>query len=135
MSDTLSKQEYLVVSRGQWDERASKKDVQNAINEFYVWYERNLELGTMKPGSRLVPESKLVSRRGITDGPFIEAKEIVGGFWFIVAQNLEQAAKLAAENPCLAYGLELEIRPLEANRALATDITNETPAEWRRDEA
>jgi hypothetical protein len=135
MSAISPKHEYLVISRGQWDERASKQDVQNAIDDFYVWYERSLALGTMKPGSRLAPKSKLVSKTGITDGPFVEAKEIVGGFWFIVAANLDEAAKLAVENPCLAYGLELEIRPLEADRALATAVTNETPAKWRSDEA
>jgi hypothetical protein len=135
MSAISSKNDYLVISRGQWDECASKRDVQNAIDDFYVWYERNLELGTIKPGSRLAPKAKIISRGGITDGPFTEAKEIVGGFWFIVAASLEEAARLASENPCLAYGLVLEIRPLEAEKALATAVTNETPAKWCSDDA
>jgi hypothetical protein len=131
MSTIASKHEYLVISRGQWDADASQQDVQNAIDRFYIWYERHLELGTMKRGSRLEPETKLVAKSGITDGPFAESKEIVGGYWFIVASSLDAAARIAAENPCLAYGLKLEIRPLTGDRALATDITNETPAQWR----
>jgi hypothetical protein len=123
--------EFLVLSRGRWDERASPGDVQKAIDDFYVWYEHNVEIGRMKPGSRLGRASKLVSRGSVIDGPFAEAKEVVGGFWFIVAANLEEAAALAAENPCLAFGLSLEIRPLEAQRALASELTNETPAAWR----
>lgn len=124
--------EYLVISRGQWDEGASRDDIQRAIDAFYVWYERSLASGAMKPGSRLAPGGKVVSRSAVTDGPFAEAKELVGGYWFIVARSLDEAAAIAANNPCLAYGLTLELRPLEAERARANAVTNETPAAWRR---
>lgn len=133
MDASSSNKQYLVISRGQWEETASRQDVQDAIDRFYVWYERNLELGRMKPGSRLKSEGKVVSRRSITDGPFAEAKELVGGFWFIVAGSLHEAAALAAENPCLAYGLSTEVRELEEAKALATVVTNETPPAWRRE--
>jgi hypothetical protein len=123
--------DYLVLSRGKWDEDASPEAVQQAIDAFYAWYERNLALGRMKSGSRLAREGKVVSRASTTDGPFAEAKELVGGFWFIVAASLEEAAALAAENPCLAYGLALEIRPLDPERATASAIATETPSAWR----
>ena len=46
----------------------------------------------MKPGSRLSTERAIVSRAGIrTDGPFGEAKEIIGGYILIQAENLDQA--------------------------------------------
>lgn len=125
------KNDYLVISRGQWDEQATREDVQRAIDQFYTWYEGHLASGRMKPGSRLAPVGKLVGHQLITDGPFTETKEVVGGFWFIVAASLEEAAELAAENPCLAFGLTLELRPLEAERALAVAVTNETPPAWR----
>nr|WP_298123407.1 YciI family protein [uncultured Pseudoxanthomonas sp.] len=126
--------DYLLISRGQWDETASKEDVQDAIDRFYAWYERGVAEGMLKPGSRLENRGKLISRDGITDGPFAEAKELVGGYWFIVADSLDAAARIAAGNPCLPYGLTLEIRPLEAARARAQDVTNETPPAWRPDE-
>lgn len=127
----MSKSEYLLISRGQWDETASPQDVQSAIDRFYTWYEQGLADGVLKPGSRLETHGKRVTRDGITDGPFAEAKELVGGYWLIVADSLDDAARIAAENPCLAYGLTLEIRPLEAARARADDVTNETPPAWR----
>jgi hypothetical protein len=120
--------DYLVLSRGQWDKSASQADIESAIEKFYRWYEQNLNSGRMKPGSRLGTEVAMVSKSGIvTDGPFGEAKEIVGGYWFIVARNLREAAEIAAQNPCAQYGLHFEIRPLEAARASAYDLTNETP--------
>jgi hypothetical protein len=121
--------EYLVLSRGQWDKDASKEEIEAAIHKFYHWYERNLKEGRMKAGSRLSRERAVVSKAGIvTDGPFGEGKEIVGGYWFIVARNLREAADLAAQNPCAQYGLSFEIRPLESERASAYNVTNENPA-------
>jgi len=130
----MTTSDYLLISRGQWDDTASKEDVQNAIDRFYTWYERGVAEGVLKPGSRLENRGKQVSRNGIIDGQFAEAKELVGGYWFIVAESLDDAARIAAQNPCLAYGLSLEIRPLEAAPARAQDVTNETPAAWRKGE-
>lgn len=126
------KHDYLVISRGQWDEQAKSEDVQCAIDQFYDWYEGHLASGRMKPGSRLTREGKLVTHGQVTDGPYAETKELLGGYWFIVASSLDEAAELALQNPCLAFGLMLEVRPLEAERARAEDITNETPPAWRQ---
>ena len=130
MTEQSELHEYLVLSRGQWDAEASQQDVQAAIDAFYIWYEQSLAAGLMKPGHRLAREGKVVSKRSITDGPFAETKELVGGYWFIVARSLEEAVALAAQNPCLAYGLTLEVRPLELARASVTVPANETPAQW-----
>jgi hypothetical protein len=121
--------DYLVLSRGQWDKDARKADIEAAIDSFYRWLERNIEQGRMKMGSRLSRERAMVSNKGIvTDGPFGEVKEIVGGYWFIVARSLREAAELAVQNPCAQYGLLYEIRPLESERASAYKEANETPA-------
>lgn len=126
MSGLSPANEYLVLSRGQWDKNASKQDIQSAIEKFYEWYEQNLSTGQMKAGSRLSTEGAMVSKKGIiTDGPFGEAKEVIGGYWFIVARSIREAAELAAQNPCLPYGLSLEIRPLESERASAYHISTE----------
>ena len=80
----------------------------------------------MKAGQRLAPEGKTVAKNGVTDGPFTETKEVIGGYWFIFASSLEEAAKIAAENPCLACGLSYEIRPIDPARASAFSVTTET---------
>lgn len=121
--------EFLLLSRGQWDKASEKADIEAAIDRFYRWYEANLENGSFKPGSRLTTAAALVSRDGIrTDGPFAEGKEIIGGYWIIVAESLEAAAALASESAVLKYGICYEIRPLESERGSAYRITNETPA-------
>lgn len=119
--------EYLVLSRGQWDRDADPADIQVAIDDFYSWLERLIAEGRMKTGQRLDTPGATVSRKGTaTDGPFGESKEVVGGYWFILAHSLEEAAQLAAKNPCMQYGLFYEIRPTDSRRASAYAVTNET---------
>jgi hypothetical protein len=128
MSDRKnSTSEYLVISRGQWDEDKSPEEIQAAIDAFYAWHDRLVAAGKMKPGQRLAQPSVLVSKHGITDGPFAEAKEVIGGYWFFLADSLTEAASLAAQNPCLACGLKMEVRPIEPKRCSAFEVTTETP--------
>jgi hypothetical protein len=51
--------------------------------------------------------------RLITDGPFAEGKEYIGGFWVIKAQDLDAALDWAAEG-AEACGSAVEVRPFEA---------------------
>ena len=128
MSNNPTKSEYLLLSRGQWDRDKSPQEIQAAIDAFYAWYAQLVAEGKFKPGRRLATGGKVVSRSGITDGPYSEAKEVIGGYWFVVAGSLEEAAAIAADNPCLACGLNYVIRPIETERASAFRETNETPA-------
>ena len=82
----------------------------------------------MRGGSRLKREGATVSRTQVVlDGPFGETKELIGGYWIIVASSLEEAAQLAAQNPCMPLGLFYEIRPLDPEPASAFVRANETP--------
>ncbi|MCW5891127.1 MAG: YciI family protein [bacterium] len=51
-------------------------------------------------------------KRLVTDGPFAEAKEIVGGFFLIEARDREEALALAADWPSARFGA-IEVRPVE----------------------
>lgn len=121
--------EYLVLSRGQWDADAPPERIQEAIDAFYVWLDQHITAGTMRTGQRLAKAGATVSRRRVvTDGPYSESKEVIGGYWFVLAGSLEEAAAIAAQNPCMQYGLFYEIRPVEPARASAYAVTTETPA-------
>ena len=120
MSANPSPSEYLLICRGQWDKTVSRDQVEKVIDQFYVWLDRLVAEGKMKPGQRLKYEGKTVTRRNvITDGPFGESKEVIGGYWFAIANSIDEAAQLAAANPCLDYGLSMEIRPIDPDIATA----------------
>ena len=52
----------------------------------------------------------------VTDGPFLETKEFLGGFWIIEAPDLDAALKIAAEGS-KACGGKVEVRPFQAEPA------------------
>lgn len=128
MQKSAKQSEFLLLSRGKWNPAKSADEIQKAIDDFYVWHEQLVAEGKFKSGHRLSTESKLVSGLGVIDGPFTETNEVIGGYWFIVAESLEEAAAIAAASPCLACGLSYEIRPLELERASAWRVSNETPS-------
>jgi hypothetical protein len=125
MSEKPSPDEYLVIARGQWDEGFSRDEIQNAIDKFYTWLDRLVNEGKMKRGQRLTYEGKTVKRNNlITDGPFGESKEVIGGYWFIYANSLEEAAQIAKDNPCLKCGIFFEIRPIDPEIATPDNTVN-----------
>jgi len=61
---------------------------------------------------RLATEGKVLKAGGvITDGPFVEIREILGSFLVVKADNLEEAVTLAHGCPVLEQGGSVEIRP------------------------
>ncbi|MBA9007738.1 YciI family protein [Thermomonospora cellulosilytica] len=73
------------------------------------------ELGaTPVTGFALQPSTAATSVRGdvVTDGPFIEAKEVVAGFFVIEAPSPEVALEVAKLNPATQHGGGVEVRPL-----------------------
>jgi hypothetical protein len=131
MSTKQTLSEYLVISKGRWDESKSPEQIQATIDAFYKWHEGLVLEGKAKPGQRLAQPSMTVSQLGVMDGPFTESKEVIGGYWFFMADSLSEAAALAAQNPCLACGLTYEVRPIEPERCSAFAETNETPESRR----
>jgi hypothetical protein len=114
MSQQTPTGEYLVICRGQWDKTLSQDEIRSVTEKFYIWYDRLINEGKMRPGQRLTSEGKTVARQNvITDGPFGESKEEIGGYWFIRADSLDEAIEIAKGDPCLDYGKLLEIRPID----------------------
>ncbi len=128
MKQDESSSEYLVISRGQWDKELSREQIQAAIDGFYAWLDAHVAAGRMKTGQRLAREGATIWATGVAlDGPFGETKELVGGYWFVVAPSLAEAAALLSSSPTLPLGLCYELRPLDPERASARVRSNETP--------
>lgn len=81
------------------------------------------ELGaSMITAFALEPSTVATSVRGdtVTDGPFIEAKEVVAGFYVIEAPDLDAALEIAKRNPINQDGGGVEVRPVAAGFARST---------------
>ncbi len=73
--------------------------------------------GSMVMAYALTPRDMATSIRGdvITDGPFVDAKEVVAGFYVIEAPDLDAALAIARLNPVVREGGGVEIRPVHSS--------------------
>lgn len=62
------------------------------------------------PGKHIVGVGE---NRVVTDGPYAETKEIIGGYWIINAADYDEAVKLASGCPSLEFGSRVEVRQVE----------------------
>ena len=58
---------------------------------------------------------RVVTSDGVTDGPFVEAKEVVGGYMIVSADSMEQAVEVAQESPGAMPGSSVEVRVISTS--------------------
>ena len=106
---------FVVLARDTPEDFAgySPTEMQALIQRYVAWGERMAAQGRLGASHKLEDGTGRVLRRsGATDGPFTEAKEVVGGFWILEARDVDEAASLMEDHPHLEFG-SLEIRQVE----------------------
>jgi hypothetical protein len=63
-------------------------------------------------GNRLEPDGKVVKGNLITNGPYVELKEAVGGYTIVKANSLEEASEISKGCPILQIGGSVEVRAI-----------------------
>jgi hypothetical protein len=93
----------------------SPDEMQRMLQKWNAWITEGLRKGWMlDAGDGLKKEGRVVNaKKVISDGPFIEVKEIVGGFSIVQAGTLDAAAELARGCPIFQRGGSVEVRPLQ----------------------
>ena len=105
----------LLFRRASFDQsKITPTDMQILQKKWMDWVNSIVEQGKLVThGQRLGAEGKVLKAGGVvTDGPFVEIREILGGFLVIKAESLEEATTLAHGCPVLDAGGSVEIRPL-----------------------
>jgi hypothetical protein len=125
--------EYLVRFRtNEWYNTLSPQELQNVMSQCKEWFERLSASGKIKGGQALAREGTTItgkSGRVVSDGPFAESKEAIGGFFVLEAASLQEATAFARGNPLLAYGMTIDIRPVAETcplEARARQLAQET---------
>ena len=106
--------EFLYIYRG-GQRSPSPEQSQQIMQKWLAWMKELTASGNLKdPGQPLELEGKVVKGKGgtVTDGPFAEAKDLVGGFTIVAADSLAHAAKLAGGCPILEVDGSVEVRPV-----------------------
>ncbi|MGE5292455.1 MAG: YciI family protein [Micromonosporaceae bacterium] len=93
-------------------------DLEAWMAEIGAWYEKHGSSGKLAdPGHQLdTPDkAKTVRASGATDGPFMESKEVLGGYSLLETGTIDEAVEIAATWPGVDRGLiTIEIRPVMA---------------------
>ena len=86
--------------------------MQGIYAAFNAWMEK-FKANITDMGGKLEPGGKTFSQSGVTDGPFPEAKEVIGGFMIVTADNYEDALEVAKAFPgAMCPGSSVEIREI-----------------------
>lgn len=113
--------QFMVIARGSLTAGMSPAAMQGVLEKYMAWTKGLAAQGKLDHGNKLQNGTgRVVGRKGgekaakptITDGPFSETKEVIGGYWILNAADYDEAVKLVADSPHLAYG-PLEVRAVD----------------------
>ena len=112
----MPQKKYLCMQRSQpgggSSERPSPAQMQEMFAKFNAWKEKFKD-NIVDMGGKLKGPGAIVTAEGATDGPFVEAKEVIGGFMIVSAETLEQAIEVAQQSPGTAMpGSSIEVREI-----------------------
>ena|SRR6187551_1773549 len=115
----MSKHKYLVLFRGQpspGQVAPSPEQMQQMFAAYKTWMEKFKD-DILDLGDKLKSDGRVVSASGVADGPFVEVKEVVGGYMIVAAETYEGAVELVRACPAVdAPGALLEIRELAGRK-------------------
>lgn len=106
--------EFVLLYRGV-SRNGTPEQMQQQTQRWGAWLKGLSEKGHVKDfGHPLEVTGKVVKGNGksVTDGPFAEAKDLIGGYTLIEARDLDHAAELSAECPIFSAGGVVEVRPI-----------------------
>lgn len=101
-------------NRGE-DKKPSPADMEEMYARFNAWREK-FEDNIIDMGGKLGGEARVVTAESATDGPFVEAKEVVGGYMIVEADSIHRAVEVARESPGVAMpGSSVEVREISSS--------------------
>jgi hypothetical protein len=107
--------QYLFLYRSPTDaprQAPSPAQMQEAMAHWNAW-KTKFENEIIDMGDALTPTGAVCRATGVTDGPYIEGKEVIGGYMLVATSSLERALQIAKEGPMTKHaGASVEIRAL-----------------------
>ena len=90
----------------------SPEQLQGRMGKWFAWGNKMEEQGVLRGGNALLSLSKRVvgADRTVSDGPFVEGKELVGGYYLVAAENADAVVEIAQDYPDYDLGGTVEIR-------------------------
>lgn len=107
----------LIRNEGDGKAALSPEEQQKFLKDCMVYIENLKKNGNLKGAQPLIREGRMISGSpgAFKDGPYNETKEIIVGYYHILAKDIDEAAAIAKGNPEFAYvkSAKIEIRPIK----------------------
>lgn len=99
----------------------SPEQMQQVIQKYMAWGDKLRTAGIIKDGQKLTDEPGRVIRTNggqvrVTDGPYSETKEVLGGYYTVEAETYDKAIEVARSCPHVEYGGTIEVRQVHDMR-------------------
>lgn len=108
---------FMLIFRGGDSPGDSPEQMQRHMQKWFAWFDGLSKSGAYKgQGAPLEPGGKVLrgTRKTVSDGPFAEAKDLVGGYAIVEAKDLEAAVEIASGCPTYEKDGAVEVRPVRA---------------------
>jgi hypothetical protein len=109
--------EFVFLIKGERPENDfSPEEYKKHGEQYTIWIDQMIKDGHLINARPLNLNGKRLSGKNaekVMDGPFIESKEDVGGYFLIRAKDLEEATQIAMGCPALEAGCSIEVRPVD----------------------
>ncbi len=113
---------YMLIFRGtDWSKALSLEEMQQVSEKWMAWFKGLMASSQAIDGNPLEKDGKIVSGKNgkiVSDGPFAESKEAIGGYLMLKVDSMDEAVAIAKQCPGLDYGLRVEVRPVAERCAL-----------------
>jgi len=114
----MSKFMLMLFDNPAQDVNLSPQQMQQVVAEYKQWAEQMARQGKLVGGDKLAEHGGKLLRGSagkliITDGPFAEAKEVLGGYFVINANSLDEAVELSKSCPHIKYGSSIQVRQVD----------------------
>ncbi|MDO3386229.1 YciI family protein [Gilvimarinus sp. SDUM040013] len=114
----MSQKKYMCVLRSdsggceKSEEQPSVTDMEAMYAKYQAWQQKFADR-IVDMGSGLASGGSVVSKAGVKDGPFVEIKEIIGGYMIVAGDSIEQAVEVIQAGPMIDnLGVSIEIREI-----------------------
>lgn len=90
----------------------SPEELQARMGKWFAWSQKMETAGILKGGEALHSTGKRISSndRTVTDGPFVESKELIGGYYTVSANSIDDVVEIAQDYPDYDLDGSVEIR-------------------------
>jgi hypothetical protein len=107
---------FLYIFRGDTMKGLSPAEMEANMNQWRAWMGQLSQAGHFKGGDPLGPGGRVLTgkKKAVTDGPFGETKDLVGGYLVVTAANLDEATELARGCPIFERDGSVEVREARA---------------------